>query len=105
MPDKAILSVREIGQYLGRSPSTIYRMVERQEIPYIPLGARQVGFPKDAIDEWVEEGLHKPRSHTADIRRLQRAILNTPLDDDIRPLGGVGEMPKGNIKSRLNLGY
>ena len=105
MPDKAILSVREIGQYLGRSPSTIYRMVERQEIPYIPLGARQLGFPKDAIDEWVEEELHKPRSHTGDIRRLQRAILNTPLDGDIRRLGGVSEMPKGNIKSRLNLGY
>jgi excisionase family DNA binding protein len=105
MPNKAILSVREIGQYLDRSPSTIYRMVERQEIPYILLGARQLGFPKDAIDEWVAEGLHKPRSHTGDIRRLQRAILNTPLDGDIRRLGGVSEMPKGNIKSRLNLGY
>src|SRR4030042_1933182 len=105
MPDKAILSVREIGQYLGRSPSTIYRMVERQEIPYIPLGARQLGFPKDAIDEWVKEGRHKPRSYTRDVRRLQRAILNTPLDGDIRPLGGDSEMPKGKSKSRLNLGY
>src|SRR4030042_3774564 len=105
MPDKAIFSVKEVSHYLGVSPCTIYRMAAKEEIPYVPLGVKQLGFPKDAIDEWVKEGLHKPWSYTRDIRRLQRAILNTPLDGDIRPLGGSSEMPKGKSKSRLNLGY
>jgi excisionase family DNA binding protein len=105
MPDKALSSVHDMSQYLGRSPSTIYRLVAKEEIPHIRKRGVGLRFPKDAIDEWLQEGFHKPRSYAGDIGQLKRAILNTPLDGDITPPGGDCEMPKGKSKSRLNLGY
>jgi excisionase family DNA binding protein len=105
MADKALLSTRELSQYLGRSLSTIYRLVENGEIPNIQRGGVGLRFPKDAIDEWLQEGFYKPRSYSGDVGRLQRAMLNATPDGDIRPLGGSSEMPKGKPKSRLNLGY
>ena len=99
MPDKALLSTQDLSQFLGISPSTIYRLVAQDEIPYIRKRGLGLKFPRDAIAEWAQEGLHKPRSYAGDIRRLQRAILNTPPNGDIRPLGGSGEMPKGKLKS------
>jgi excisionase family DNA binding protein len=49
------LSVDEVGNYLGVSNDTIYRWIERFNMPACRLG-RLWKFKKEQIDQWVEAG-------------------------------------------------
>lgn len=49
-----ILSVKELGQYLGVSTDTIYKMVRENQIPYIRV-RRRILFYKDSIEEWLKQ--------------------------------------------------
>lgn len=62
------LSVGEIGKYLGVSSDTIYRWIERHEMPAHRMG-RFWKFKRDDVDGWVRAG------GPAEVgkRRLQRA--------------------------------
>jgi excisionase family DNA binding protein len=48
-----LLNVREVAQYLRKSPSTIYRMAREKRLP-----AKKVGgtwrFSQKALDEWIK---------------------------------------------------
>ena len=46
--------VRELAQYMGVSAVTVYRLVERGEIPARKIGG-QWRFLKDEIDRWLRE--------------------------------------------------
>lgn len=46
------LSVEEIGKYLGVSSDTVYRWIEKHDMPAHKIG-RLWKFKKDEIDEWV----------------------------------------------------
>jgi len=54
---KSLLDVQEVAQYLGFSPSKIYRLVREGEIPCSRIGG-QYRFRPAAIDEWLEEHRH-----------------------------------------------
>jgi excisionase family DNA binding protein len=98
MPDKDLLSVKQVSEYLNLSPCTVYRRAEHGEIPSIKLGSR-LRFRKEDIDAWLAERLRKPFIDP-------QIILNTPPAYAISALGGIREMArKGKTKSRLNLGY
>jgi excisionase family DNA binding protein len=47
------LSVEEIGNYLGVSSDTIYRWIERFNMPACRVG-RLWKFKKEQVDQWVE---------------------------------------------------
>lgn len=49
------LSVEEIAKHLGVSKETIYRWVEKKNIPAHKLG-RQWKFQVSEVDEWVKKG-------------------------------------------------
>jgi excisionase family DNA binding protein len=49
------LSVEEIAKHLGVSKETIYRWVEKKNIPAHKLG-RQWKFQVSEVDEWVKNG-------------------------------------------------
>jgi len=49
------LSVAEIGKYLGVSSDTVYRWIEKHDMPAHRMG-RLWKFKKDEVDEWVKTG-------------------------------------------------
>lgn len=50
--EKRYLNVDEVAAYIGVSKYSIYRWVDRREIPFIPLG-RVRRFDPLAIDAWM----------------------------------------------------
>jgi len=49
------LSVEEIGKYLGVSNDTVYRWIDKQNMPAHRVG-RFWKFKKDEVDGWVKAG-------------------------------------------------
>jgi excisionase family DNA binding protein len=54
---KQWLSVREVAEYLGLKPATIYQYVSERRIPYHKVpGSQLVKFKASEVDEWMEKG-------------------------------------------------
>ncbi len=49
------LSITEICNYLGVSNDTVYKWIEKHDMPAHRMG-RLWKFKKDAVDAWVEAG-------------------------------------------------
>ena len=49
------LSVDEIGKYLGVSSDTVYRWINKHDMPAHRIG-RLWKFKKDQVDAWIEAG-------------------------------------------------
>lgn len=49
------LSISEISQYLGVSSDTVYKWIERKNLPAHKIG-RLWKFKKEEVDEWVHSG-------------------------------------------------
>lgn len=47
-----LMTVKEVGEYLRFNKRTIYRHLKQRSIPAIKIGNKW-RFPKDAIDEWL----------------------------------------------------
>jgi len=64
------LTAKEAAAYLGLSVFSVYRLVERRAVPFIPIhpsGARTVGagrasirFDMQALDAWMQKLAVKP---------------------------------------------
>lgn len=52
---KRYCNVPEIASYLNVPVSTIYRKVEKREIPFIKVGPSTYRFDIRAIDKWMEK--------------------------------------------------
>jgi excisionase family DNA binding protein len=50
-----LLNIAGASRYLNLTPSAIYSLVHRREIPYMKR-ARRLYFSKDELRQWVEEG-------------------------------------------------
>jgi len=53
--DDRWLSVDEIGKYVGVSSDTVYRWIEKHDMPAYRMG-RLWKFKRDEVDEWVKDG-------------------------------------------------
>ena len=53
---REIMKVKEIAEYLGFSPTKVYRLIETSKIPAIKVG-KQYRFKKSIIDDWLVENL------------------------------------------------
>jgi excisionase family DNA binding protein len=51
---KAIMSTKELSQYIGVSKSKIYQLIRQKKIPASKIG-RQYKFSKEIIDAWLKE--------------------------------------------------
>ena len=58
-----IFTMEEISSYLKVSKETLYKMIQRREIPCFKLGG-QWRFKKDKIDAWLEELSNTPENTT-----------------------------------------
>lgn len=62
------LSVDEIAEYLGIRRDTVYKWIERKEMPAHKVG-RLWKFKAEEIDEWVRSG----RAKRSDAKRRKKA--------------------------------
>lgn len=54
---KQWLSVKEVAEYLGLKPATIYQYVAERRIPYHKVpGSQLVKFKASEVDEWMARG-------------------------------------------------
>ena len=56
---KEVMDANEVAEYLGISPSTVYKKVEYREIPFAKVGSL-LRFPKWLIDEWLTRRAVQP---------------------------------------------
>lgn len=54
-PQRLLLSIDEVADVLGVSPSTVYGMMRTGTLPYIRIGGRRK-VPVDAVDRLAREG-------------------------------------------------
>ncbi|MGN6420550.1 MAG: helix-turn-helix transcriptional regulator [Pseudobacter sp.] len=47
-----LLTIKQAGQKVGLSVSTLYKMVENKEIPFVKIG-RNVRFRVDLLENWI----------------------------------------------------
>ena len=50
--DKKYLSIKELSEYIGIKPKTLYSWVSRQVLPYYQIQG-VLRFRKDEIEEWL----------------------------------------------------
>ena len=55
---KKVMTVKEIAEYLGVHPMTIYKYVQDGKIPAFKIGASW-RIRKDSIKKWMDENEHK----------------------------------------------
>lgn len=51
--DRAILTVKEVAEYLRMSEAKIYRLVKQGALPVVRIG-KTWRFRKDLLDEWMK---------------------------------------------------
>jgi nitrogen PTS system EIIA component len=76
-----ILTIRQLSEYLMVSEKTIYRMLDRNVLPAVRVGA-QWRFRKRDIDSWLDERVRKVEVEG------QKAVLEelAPSEIDLHPL-------------------
>jgi len=92
MPD--LLTAKQVGEYLQLSQRSIYRLLERGELPATKIGG-QWRFRKAAIDEWID--LHMGQLAPEELRQVGRGGRG----DDVR-LGRL--IDEANALIRLSAG-
>jgi PTS system nitrogen regulatory IIA component len=75
MPD--LLTAKQLAEFLQLSQRSIYRLLERGELPATKIGG-QWRFRQAAIDEWID--LHMGQLAPEDLRQVSRGTR----DDDVR---------------------
>ncbi|HEY0788242.1 MAG TPA: helix-turn-helix domain-containing protein [Thermoanaerobaculia bacterium] len=58
MPESEILTIRQLAEYLMVSEKTVYRMLDRNQLPAVRVGA-QWRFRKVDIDGWLSEEVRR----------------------------------------------
>ncbi len=79
LPAGDILSIRQLAEYLMVSEKTIYRMLERNRLPAVRVGA-QWRFRKRDIDAWLDEQVRRVEVEKAALEELE------PAEIDLHPL-------------------
>ena len=54
MKDQAVLSVKELADYLGVSETVAYRLTHSEGFPVLRLGKRRL-VPVESLKEWIEK--------------------------------------------------
>jgi len=54
MPEREIMTVKQVAQYLQMDQHTIYKLARSGQLPCIKI-AGQWRFKKDVIDKWISD--------------------------------------------------
>lgn len=55
---KRYVTAKELIAYVPLSTATVYELVRKREMPFIPFG-RKIIFDKEAIDRWMQTRMVK----------------------------------------------
>ncbi len=91
---KDIMDVKEVAEYLGFSPTKIYRMLTAGSIPNVRVGG-QYRFPKAVIDEWLAGKLKVPGETV--IKSQTRKPRKVRVEDEI--VGHLIAYKTGNART------
>lgn len=69
-----ILTIRQLAEYLMVSEKTVYRMLDRNQLPAMRVGA-QWRFRRNDIDAWLTDEVRRVEHHG----RFQHEIGSTSL--------------------------
>lgn len=58
---RRLLNIKEVADYTGLSPHTLYTMVSQRRIPFVKLG-RLTKFDREELDKWIA-------GHSVKVRR------------------------------------
>jgi excisionase family DNA binding protein len=71
-----LLNIKQISEYLNIKQKTIYKKVEKGEIPYYKIGSL-VRFKKEEIDHWLESFRNgKEREENNSSKKIRRKKLS-----------------------------
>ena len=56
---RRLLNIKEVADYTGLSPHTLYTMVSQRRIPFVKMG-RLTKFDLRTIDVWIEKQSVRP---------------------------------------------
>lgn len=57
---RRLLNIKEVADYTGLSPHTLYTMVSQRRIPFVKLG-RLTKFDRHELDRWIDSKSVKVR--------------------------------------------
>ena len=56
---RRLLNIKEVANYTGLSPHTLYTMVSQRRIPFVKIG-RLTKFDLRLLDEWIAKNTMMP---------------------------------------------
>ena len=59
MMSESLFTVKQLSSFLNLHPNTIYKLVEKGEIPFIKIKGVGIRFREEEIKAWLEEGSNK----------------------------------------------
>ncbi|MDE3128723.1 MAG: PTS sugar transporter subunit IIA [Gemmatimonadota bacterium] len=95
MPD--LFSPKQLAEYLQLSQRTVYRLLERGDLPAVKVGG-QWRFRKSAVDEWLDVGMQRldhDTLHALETDDESRAAIPT-LSDLLTPENARIAVPAGS---------
>lgn len=69
-------TVQQVAHYLQVKPSTVYRLVNSGEIPFLRLG-RLLRFKKSLLDNWIKNQIMEKEKENEEKRRMVLEIFNS----------------------------
>jgi len=63
---RRLLTIKEVADYTGLSPHTLYQMVSQRRIPFVKMG-RLTKFDLRTIDTWIEKNSVRPLNHNRSV--------------------------------------
>jgi len=69
-----VMNIRQVSQYLGVSPDTLYTYIHEEKVPAFKLGNRWK-FKKSMLDAWMERKSHDPQAS----RREKLRVIKKPV--------------------------
>lgn len=97
MMDERWLSVDDVSAYLGVRRGTVYKWVERLNLPAKKVG-RLLKFRRSEVDEWVERRSvtsRKPQEGHRLLRQLRAAVPEMRERFGVRKIGVFGSAARG----------
>lgn len=69
-----LLTVKELSSLLSLHPNTIYKLVEKGEIPFIKRKGVGIRFRKEEVEEWLNQGSLKINSFIESFSKVDLAL-------------------------------
>jgi len=92
MPD--LFTAQQLADYLQLSKRTIYRLVERNQIPAVRVGG-QWRFPKSAVDYWLDMRLSALPSSDLNVLQAEAAESALALSETLADANALIAIPAG----------